>query len=139
VEVFRSAKPKSLTTRRREEEMDIEADTYTTPHAGPDLELLATMHAIATSIHMMQVGQQHTTHFLQVVAEQRPQNQQKLHDHVASGTTLQDARASAAHAEAYFVRKSQIASRLPIEQQMPLVMVAFPGIFRFLMTVMMMI
>jgi hypothetical protein len=37
VEVFRSAKPKLRNTQRRDEEMDTDAETFATPHAGPDL------------------------------------------------------------------------------------------------------
>jgi hypothetical protein len=59
VEVFRSAKPKSCSTQRREEEMDTEA----APSHGADPELLATMRALATSIQTMQVGQQRIDNF----------------------------------------------------------------------------
>jgi hypothetical protein len=63
--------------------MDTDADTPATPRAGPDPELLATMHALATSIKMMQVGQKCTTHFLQVDVEQQQQNQHQLHERVS--------------------------------------------------------
>jgi hypothetical protein len=50
--------------------MDTKDDTSAIPSAGPDPELIETMRALATSIQMIQVGQQRTTHCLQVVGEQ---------------------------------------------------------------------
>jgi hypothetical protein len=47
VEVFRSAKPKSRSTQRREEDMDTEA----APSRGADPELLATMHACPRNLY----------------------------------------------------------------------------------------
>jgi hypothetical protein len=78
-------------------------DNEAAPPRGADPQLLATMHALATSIQTMQVGQRHTDHFLQAVSEQHHQHQQKqheLHDRVTWGTTLRLAQASAAEANA---------------------------------------
>jgi hypothetical protein len=129
VELFRLVKPKSRSTRIREEGMYTEA----APLRGADLELLATMCALATFIQTTQVCQSRTDHFLQAAAEQQQQNQQQnqqqLHDQVAWSVPHYGLRRhQPLRSMLCFVCKTHLASQLSIEQQMPSVGVAFPRI-----------
>jgi hypothetical protein len=112
-EVFKSAKPKMRGTRRREDDMDAEASPVVANN-----ELIATVHALTTSLQTIQVGQQtmqvdhqRNMQFLEMVAAQ----QEQLHHHAQWSEALQAAQSSAARAES--VLRPRNAHLEPIARQ----------------------